>query len=115
MKFTACDRNSFEEKDFVIQKLEKEFGKAKSIMSCNVRVKSNSESELARDLASVNVSVYQIDKLFFIFQENCSLNELALMFKSALNSEEIEELEVIKAKATHDYKEAIEFLAKNTF
>jgi hypothetical protein len=114
MKFTQCSKDSFENEELVIEKLEKEYSKKSELIICvNVSVKSNSESELARDLASANVNVYQIKNLFFIFEYNGSLSELALMFKSVLSTEEMKEFEEIKS--TYDYVKAVEFLSKNTF
>jgi len=119
MKFTKCKRDSFDNKESIINKLEKEFGKSNLIMSSSVRVRNNSLSELANDLATVKVLVYQIKNLFFIYQNNDSLDQLALMFKAALSESELEEFDVIKSSKDengyYNYKKAIEFLAKNSF
>lgn len=116
MKFSTCDRNNFEAHDEVIEKLQIEYSeKAEFIISDSVKVYSSSELEMARDLASVEVKIYQIKNLFFIFQHNSSLDELALMFKAALTDSEIKEFQELKAASTYDYAKAIEFLAKNTF
>jgi len=113
MKFTKCKRDSFDNTEFVINKLEKEFGKSDFIISSFVKVTNN------KDFAKVEVRVYQIKNLFFIYQDNSSLDQLALMFKAALSESELEEFDVIKSSKEeneyYNYTKAIEFLAKNSF
>jgi hypothetical protein len=114
--------NSFDTRKSVIKKLEKEFGKSDFIMSSSVKVQDRTiltSDGVINDLQEVAVRVYQIKNLFFIYQNNSSRDQLALMFRAALSEEELEEFEAIKSSkdesGIYNYSKAIEFLAKNSF
>jgi hypothetical protein len=114
MKFTKCNRDNFDSSDVVIERLQNQFkGEAESILNTDLKAKNNSISELANDLSTILVRVYKIENMFFVFETNNSLEEMCLMFRSALTEEEMQEFESVKS--TYDYKKAVEFLSKNTF
>jgi hypothetical protein len=112
MKYTEPFPNQYTTTQEALDKSERDFNIKPKLILSGIYLPMKSDSPLAA-LKTIQAAVYQAKNVYYVFAENGSLDEMALLFRAFLDDNEIKAFEEYYENA--DFIGAIDYLAQNTF